>query len=508
MPYGVSEQMIETWGEMIFDLSLNIQIRRGDPIRHLDFDAWLGMREDMGLTDPEIASKLGLATEQVTFIRNITERRRFRLNQYRKLYRLGGGLRYREGRYQDPEEKFEMGDAAVLLRQAINVPAQDAARYIRDGLWTQARIPDYLDEHAAARADAVALTDQNKSLTWAELHNRCHRLAASLQSKGLRRGDIVVANLPAGINQVVAYLAILICGAVFLPLPPQTNGAMLAAWLKRAGAKAAILGSAQAHPTLAGELASLAKQSGSLDLVIQDNETRSDDVHSLIEMMDGHDDNPHTGGAAGLAATDPALLLIADDNADNLTTLAIHSHQSLVSGAASVEAEIAGETEIAGDPARPLASQLSLTTGAGSLVLHLALRTGRTLQFSQPSRPDMALVATCANHVITIARSGAGDIQIMSTNQISAAMINTGIIGDGATWKPSIGSQARIVNEYGTSLLDGQPGHLQLLGPGQCVGYTDGPTNRTIDGWLRTNHHATMSGTDIQKMNDSPKTKV
>jgi acyl-coenzyme A synthetase/AMP-(fatty) acid ligase len=120
----------------------------------------------------------------------------------------------------------------------------------------------------------------------------------------------------------------------------------------------------------------------------------------------------------------------------------------------------------------------------------------------------MALVATCANHVITIARSGAGDIQIMSTNQISAAMINTGIIGDGATWKPSIGSQARIVNEYGTSLLDGQPGHLQLLGPGQCVGYTDGPTNRTIDGWLRTNHHATMSGTDIQKMNDSPKTKV
>ena len=129
MPYGVSEQMIDTWSEIIFDLSLNVQIRRGDPVRHLDHEAWQAQREDMGLTDPEIAVKLGLATEQVTFIRNITERRRFRLNQYRKLYRLGGGMRYREDRYQDPEEKFEMSDAAVRLRQ-VRARSKNQRRHI------------------------------------------------------------------------------------------------------------------------------------------------------------------------------------------------------------------------------------------------------------------------------------------------------------------------------------------------------------------------------------------
>jgi len=41
MPYGVSEQMIDTYGELIFDLSLNKQTRRGDPIRNLDHKAWL-----------------------------------------------------------------------------------------------------------------------------------------------------------------------------------------------------------------------------------------------------------------------------------------------------------------------------------------------------------------------------------------------------------------------------------------------------------------------------------
>ena len=30
MPYGVSERMVENYGEVIWDLSLNIQRRRGD----------------------------------------------------------------------------------------------------------------------------------------------------------------------------------------------------------------------------------------------------------------------------------------------------------------------------------------------------------------------------------------------------------------------------------------------------------------------------------------------
>ena len=144
MPYGVSEHMVETYGELIFDLSLNKQVRRGDPIRLLDHAAWLEQREATGLTDPEIAGKTGLAIEQVTFIRNITERRVFRLNQYRKLFRLGGGLRYREGRYQDPEEKFIISDDAVALRQAMHFTPSEVKKYIEAGDWNDEVLGDLL----------------------------------------------------------------------------------------------------------------------------------------------------------------------------------------------------------------------------------------------------------------------------------------------------------------------------------------------------------------------------
>ena len=36
---GVTEEMIRTYGDAVWELSLNVQIRRGDPIRALDFEA-------------------------------------------------------------------------------------------------------------------------------------------------------------------------------------------------------------------------------------------------------------------------------------------------------------------------------------------------------------------------------------------------------------------------------------------------------------------------------------
>ena len=121
MPYGVSERMVESYGEVIWDLSLNIQRRRGDAVRKLDFAAIETQREGTGLSDSQIAGRLGLATEQVTFIRVVSERRRFRRDQYRKLYALGGGKRYREGEWFDPDRDLTLRPEAVPLRDAMTL---------------------------------------------------------------------------------------------------------------------------------------------------------------------------------------------------------------------------------------------------------------------------------------------------------------------------------------------------------------------------------------------------
>ena len=65
MSYGVTQQMIDTYGEIIFKLSLNKQSRRGDAVRELNFEEIEKQRETTGLTDDEIAARIGLLPEQV-----------------------------------------------------------------------------------------------------------------------------------------------------------------------------------------------------------------------------------------------------------------------------------------------------------------------------------------------------------------------------------------------------------------------------------------------------------
>ena len=96
--YGVSEDMVTELGDQIFELSHNKQSRRGDPVRELDWDAIDAGRAGMGLTDSEIAGRLGLEVEQVTFIRTLVEGQRFHTGHYKRLYKLGGGKRYRPER--------------------------------------------------------------------------------------------------------------------------------------------------------------------------------------------------------------------------------------------------------------------------------------------------------------------------------------------------------------------------------------------------------------------------
>src|SRR5262249_45729800 len=95
---GVTPAMIEAFGPIIFDLSLNVQDRHGDPVRVLDFAKIEHQRAATGLSDREIAARLGLAVDQVTFIRVLLEQRRFKPERYYRLFQLGGGRRFRTER--------------------------------------------------------------------------------------------------------------------------------------------------------------------------------------------------------------------------------------------------------------------------------------------------------------------------------------------------------------------------------------------------------------------------
>ncbi len=225
MRYGVSETMIETYGNAIFNLSLNKQKRTGDPVRLMDFEAIERQRADTGLTDTEIALRTGLVPEQVRLIRTIVEQRKFRPNQHRKLFNLGGGKRYRVGRYVDVEDEYAMSRPNAALENSLNFDPGQVAKYVEQGLWGNHTLSQWLSNHARSRADAPALIHPEGDISYSELADKVKKLSYSLSSLGLGRGDIVACMLPNTVEFLVSYLAVTSFGGVFqtIHMPYREN---------------------------------------------------------------------------------------------------------------------------------------------------------------------------------------------------------------------------------------------------------------------------------------------
>ncbi|MEV6149697.1 amino acid adenylation domain-containing protein [Nonomuraea sp. NPDC052129] len=86
--------------------------------------------------------------------------------------------------------------------------------------WRPERIDDVFASRVAERPDAVALTCEGRSLTYAELDARADRFAAALLDRGVRPGERVGVCLGRAPDLVVAMLAVLKADAVYVPMDP------------------------------------------------------------------------------------------------------------------------------------------------------------------------------------------------------------------------------------------------------------------------------------------------
>ncbi|HEV2640034.1 MAG TPA: amino acid adenylation domain-containing protein [Actinocrinis sp.] len=80
---------------------------------------------------------------------------------------------------------------------------------------------DRFREQAAARPDAIAVTDEETRLSYAELDHRANRIARVLRDQGVRPGAIVGLVLDRTVDLVAAVLGVLGCGAAYLPVDPE-----------------------------------------------------------------------------------------------------------------------------------------------------------------------------------------------------------------------------------------------------------------------------------------------
>jgi len=113
----------------------------------------------------------------------------------------------------------------------ILVPQERIDRYTERGWWGRRTLDDCFRSHVAARPQRQAVVDAlnrqdftdgaPRSLTYAELDAEVTRMAQVLLDHGLTKDDIVVVQLPNGVEQFVIYLACARLGIVVSPVPAQ-----------------------------------------------------------------------------------------------------------------------------------------------------------------------------------------------------------------------------------------------------------------------------------------------
>ena len=225
MAYGVTQEMIDTFGDIVFKLSLNKQIRRGDAVRNLDFEAIEAARAETGLTDEEISEKIGLLPEQVSVVRVFTERKYHKIDQHRRIFDLGGGKRWKKKEYRSPAERIQFREDAMKIRESITFKPELVATYIDKGFWTNETLNSHLNKHANSAGENIAIIHPDGTLTYRELKNQVDELVNGFINLGLMKGDVVAVQLPNTLEFVLSYFAITAIGGIMqtIHMPYREN---------------------------------------------------------------------------------------------------------------------------------------------------------------------------------------------------------------------------------------------------------------------------------------------
>src|ERR1039457_4254712 len=144
---GVTEAMLASYGDFIWEHSNNVQTRHGDPVRLLQFEAI--ERQRGNLTDQQMADVLGLSPNQVLQIRVTLEARSYHRNRSARLYELGGNRRFRSDSFVPHESRDRFTQDAIALRGSLRYDPSVVCKYTENGYWADDTLTKWLLRNVA-----------------------------------------------------------------------------------------------------------------------------------------------------------------------------------------------------------------------------------------------------------------------------------------------------------------------------------------------------------------------
>ncbi len=125
-----------------------------------------------------------------------------------------------------------------MLEGCTPYPPEFATRYVGEGIWRAETITQAIANAARKTADATAVRDAARSLTFAQLIDEAGRIAAVLSSAGIAAGDRIVVQVPNCVDFATLFLACLEVGAIPIMALPAFREAELEYLVSFSGAKA------------------------------------------------------------------------------------------------------------------------------------------------------------------------------------------------------------------------------------------------------------------------------
>src|SRR5207302_7498580 len=167
---------------------------------------------------------------------------------------IAGGLEYATALFERSTVERYLGHWRTLLesmvtddRQKVDrlplLSAEERHLVLEEWNDTKAEYPseqcvhELFEAQVAKTPDAVAVVHEAEQLTYTQLNTRANQLAYYLRELGVRPNERIVTLLHRSIELVVAELAILKCGAAYVPIDPAFPDERKAFLIVDSGAK-------------------------------------------------------------------------------------------------------------------------------------------------------------------------------------------------------------------------------------------------------------------------------
>ena len=390
------------------------------------------------------------------------------------------------------------------------VPAERADAYRAARLWDDRRLADGVERAAEQKPDALAVADNERSLTWRELSQHVRGGIDMLTAVGVRSGGGVVLISGNTAEGVVAYHAILRTGATCIALERRCGAADLRHALEVAGPEATAVVPGREGERLRGDLAGI--RSIELETFGRAAAARSTglaapepdrDAPAVVLFTSGttsrpkaviHSLNTLTAGARNMARITGADASAIAFLASPLTTITGIMQMHLVAdrhAALVLEDRFDEETSLD----RINAHRATLLGGAPVIAERL-LRAAAARPDRRIALRTVALGGAMLPRPLLDLASDTFGIEVARVYGSSEAPNTTGSLPEDDREKRLLDDGALLP---GTEVRVGSREHAQeglLRGPAAFLGYVDpGDTAAAFeDGWYRTGDAVEMQG--------------